>query len=93
MANNDVVLFVEDEPLVRESMIPELEDAGFEVVTAENGDEASCILRQMGRIDFLLTDIRMPGPDQRLGSSRNGKRPTSDDAGNLHERVCAPARF
>jgi acyl-homoserine lactone synthase len=61
MANNDVVLFVEDEPLVRESMIPELEDAGFEVVTAENGDEASCILRQMGRIDFLLTDIRMPG--------------------------------
>jgi len=61
MANNNVVLFVEDEPLVRESMIPELEDAGFEVVTAENGDEASCILRQMGRIDFLLTDIRMPG--------------------------------
>ena len=61
MANHDVVLFVEDEPLVRESVIPELEDAGFEVITAENGDDASCILRKMGRIDLLLTDIRMPG--------------------------------
>ena len=61
MANHDVVLFVEDEPLVRESVIPELEDAGFEVITAENGDDASCILRKTGRIDFLLTDVRMPG--------------------------------
>ena len=61
MANHNVVLFVEDEPLVRESVIPELEDAGFEVITAENGDDASCILRKMGRIDLLLTDIRMPG--------------------------------
>ncbi len=61
MANIDVVLFVEREPLVKESMIPELEDAGFEVVTAKDGDEASCILRKMGRIDFLLTNIRMPG--------------------------------
>ena len=61
MANHDVVLFVEDEPLVREFVIPELEDAGFEVITAENGDDASCILRKTGRIDLLLTDIRMPG--------------------------------
>jgi acyl-homoserine lactone synthase len=61
MQKNDVVLFVEDEPLVRESIVPELEDAGFEVITAQNGDEASYILRQMGRIDILLTDIRMPG--------------------------------
>ena len=61
MANHDVVLFVEDEPLVRESVIPELEDAGFEVITSENGDDASCILHKMGRIDLLLTDIRMPG--------------------------------
>jgi acyl-homoserine lactone synthase len=61
MANNDVVLFVEDEPLVRDSIVPELEDAGFKVITADNGDEASYVLRKMGRIDFLLTDIRMPG--------------------------------
>ena len=61
MANKDVVLVVEDEPLVRDSIVLELEDAGFEVVTADNGDEASCILPKMQRIDLLLTDIKMPG--------------------------------
>ncbi len=61
MINKEVVLVVEDEPLVRDSIALELEDAGFEVMTAENGDEASDILPKMGRIDLLLTDIRMPG--------------------------------
>lgn len=61
MADKEVVLFVEDEPLVRDSLVLELEEAGFEVVTAENGDEASYILPKMRRIDILLTDIRMPG--------------------------------
>ena len=61
MVNKDVVLVVEDEPLVRDSIVLELEDAGFEVMTAENGDEASCILPKMRRINLLLTDIRMPG--------------------------------
>jgi CheY-like chemotaxis protein len=61
MANKDVVLVVEDAPLVRDSIVLELEDAGFEVMTAENEDEASYILSKMRRIDLLLTDIRMPG--------------------------------
>jgi two-component system CheB/CheR fusion protein len=61
MGNKPVVLVVEDEPLVKDSLVLELEDAGFEVVTAENGDEASYILPKMRRIDLLLTDIRMPG--------------------------------
>jgi CheY-like chemotaxis protein len=61
MANKQVVLVVEDEPLVKASIVLELEDAGFEVVTADNGDEACYILPKMRRIDLLLTDIRMPG--------------------------------
>jgi len=61
MANKQVVLVVEDEPLVKDTLVLELEDAGFEVVTAENGEEASYILPKMRRIDLLLTDIRMPG--------------------------------
>ncbi|WP_198017207.1 response regulator [Methylocapsa acidiphila] len=61
MVEKQVVLVVEDEPLVKDSLVLELEDAGFEVVTADNGDEASYILPKMPRIDLLLTDIRMPG--------------------------------
>jgi len=56
-----VVLVVEDDDLVREAIVLELEDAGFDVMTAESGDEASFLLPKMKRIDLLLTDIRMPG--------------------------------
>ena len=61
MANKQVVLVVEDEPLVKDALVFELEDAGFEVVAAENGDEASNLLPKLRQIDLLLTDIRMPG--------------------------------
>jgi CheY-like chemotaxis protein len=61
MDDKRVVLVVEDDDLVRETIVLELEDAGFEVLTAESGDEASFLLPKMRRIDLLLTDIRMPG--------------------------------
>lgn len=61
MAHKDVVLVVEDEALVRNSIVLDLKDAGFEVIAAGTGDEASFLLPKMQRIDLLLTDIRMPG--------------------------------
>ena len=54
------VLVVEEEPLIRLTIIDALEDAGFEVVEASNADEAVRIID--GRtIHFLFTDIQMPG--------------------------------
>lgn len=61
MAAKPVVLVVEDDELVKLAIVLELEDAGFEVRTAQSGDEASLLLPKMERIDVLLTDIRMPG--------------------------------
>jgi CheY-like chemotaxis protein len=61
MTNKDVVLVVEDEDLVRDSIVLDLKDAGFDVIAAGTGDEASFLLPKMERIDLLLTDIRMPG--------------------------------
>jgi len=56
------VLVVEDEWLMRDVLARELEDEGFTVLEAENGEEALAILRETARcIDLLLTDIRMPG--------------------------------
>jgi CheY-like chemotaxis protein len=56
-----VVLIVEDEPLVRMLGADVLEEAGFEVVEAFNGDEALEVLAARPDIDVLFTDVNMPG--------------------------------
>jgi CheY-like chemotaxis protein len=55
------VLVVEDEPGLRELMVEELVDAGFDVLDAEIGDAAIAILDSGRPIDVLFTDIRLPG--------------------------------
>jgi CheY-like chemotaxis protein len=56
------VLLVEDEGLIRSTLVETLEDAGYVVVAAENGDAACDLLRDTGDgFDVLLTDIQMPG--------------------------------
>ncbi|MGB9989543.1 hybrid sensor histidine kinase/response regulator [Massilia sp. SM-13] len=55
------VLFVEDDELVRETVVAGLRGAGLAVSTAENGDEALAFLRQNGQVEVLFTDIVMPG--------------------------------
>lgn len=55
------VLLVEDEPLLRELLSAELEDAGYRVIEAETGDDAIRLLDRADPIDLLFTDIRLPG--------------------------------
>ncbi len=59
---NEYVLVVDDEEIVREPVSAMLRHLGFKVDTAENGAEA---LQKLGNTayTFLLTDIRMPGID------------------------------
>jgi len=54
------VLIVDDEPIVRESIRDWLKDAGYQVATAENGEEA---LEMIKKQDFsvMVLDIRLPG--------------------------------
>jgi CheY-like chemotaxis protein len=54
------ILLVEDEILVRELAFEDLGDAGFEVVAANDGDDAVAILRDDATFDLLFTDIKMP---------------------------------
>ena len=58
-ASNGRVLLVDDEPSIRRAYARLLDQAGFEVVTAESGAVA---LEQIARASFdaLLTDIMMP---------------------------------
>jgi DNA-binding NtrC family response regulator len=54
------VLVAEDHPPLRELIAAMLNNAGYRVMTAENGDEALRIASESD-VDLLLTDIRMPG--------------------------------
>lgn len=56
------VLLVEDEPLIREVMSESLQNAGYEVIEAENGDLAVEMMRKPPRMfSILVTDFHMPG--------------------------------
>ncbi|KKC27902.1 chemotaxis protein CheY [Sphingomonas sp. SRS2] len=56
-----VVLVVEDELFVRLMAIDAIEDAGYDVVGVETGDEALTLLDSRDDIRLLFTDIKMPG--------------------------------
>jgi CheY-like chemotaxis protein len=55
------VLVVEDEVLIRMSLVDQLEDAGFRVLEAGTADEALSVMADHPEIDALFTDIDMPG--------------------------------
>jgi PAS domain S-box-containing protein len=59
--NAERILVVDDEPLVRDVARTVLERTGFQVVSAEDGEEALEIYRREGRgIDLVLLDYIMP---------------------------------
>lgn len=55
------LLFVEDDPLVRESVAPALEGGGFFVIMAESADAALACLEAGTKIDVVFSDVVMPG--------------------------------
>lgn len=55
-------LVVEDEWLLRMHLVDELTDAGWQILEAGTGEDALAIIDGEPRIDFLITDIRLPGP-------------------------------
>ena len=60
-ANQQTILVVEDEAIIRMSTVATLEDAGYLVFEAQNSVEALELLAQHAEISVLLTDVRMPG--------------------------------
>jgi CheY-like chemotaxis protein len=55
------VLVVDDDPLVRASLIAKLEDLGYQALAAANAEEALALVDQGCDLDVLLTDVVMPG--------------------------------
>jgi two-component system response regulator PilR (NtrC family) len=65
------ILVVEDEQVLRESLVELLSDEGYEVLQASNGKEAHDLLLQRP-VDLIVSDIRMPEMDgvQLLGHAK-----------------------
>ncbi len=56
------LLVIDDEAMVRESMVAYLEDSGYHVVAADCGHAGLEVLEQQ-EIDLVLCDLRMPNLD------------------------------
>ncbi len=57
----DVVLIVEDEPLILMLLSDYLSGLGYRVLQAENGEQAFEILASKPHLDLMVTDYRLPG--------------------------------
>ena len=56
-----IVLIAEDNDPVRDVAVAMIEDMGYIVLDAPNGDKALDIIKQRDDIDLLLSDVVMPG--------------------------------
>ena len=59
------VLVIDDEPLVRWSLVSGLRSAGFDAIAASSGDEAIRSARQSPPPEVILLDFRIFGSDLR----------------------------
>ncbi|OQY53558.1 MAG: hypothetical protein B6245_22725 [Desulfobacteraceae bacterium 4572_88] len=61
--NASILLLVDDNPISLSALFEYLNDSGYEVLIARNGESA---IRQTGysRPDIILLDIMMPGIDE-----------------------------
>jgi two-component system, OmpR family, alkaline phosphatase synthesis response regulator PhoP len=60
MTSNNKILIMDDEPTLRQTLARILQRAGFEVTTAEDGEQGLAFLETTG-FDLVYLDIRMPG--------------------------------
>jgi signal transduction histidine kinase len=58
---HEIILVVEDDPLVRTYVLAQISSLGYRTLSASNGPEALNVLRSPEPIDLLFTDIIMPG--------------------------------
>jgi CheY-like chemotaxis protein len=57
----ETVLLIEDEPSLRDIVEEILYDAGYRVLTAQDGPTGLHILHSDAQIDLLITDVGLPG--------------------------------
>jgi CheY-like chemotaxis protein len=59
--DNETVLVVEDDSMVRDFVVQQLRQLGYRTLVAENGKQALAVLDGDAGIDLLLTDVILSG--------------------------------
>ena len=72
------ILVVEDEFLIRLTLVEALGDEGFDVLESGSGDAALPILQADPSISLLLTDIQLPGLLDGRGLARRARESRPD---------------
>jgi CheY-like chemotaxis protein len=60
-SGQEVVLVVEDDESVQQTIVAMLKSLGYRVLTAGDGPSALRVFETNGQVDLLLTDVIMPG--------------------------------
>jgi PAS domain S-box-containing protein len=58
---NETILVVEDDPAVQSAVVATLEELGYRVLHADDGESALAVIQRGEKIDLLFTDVVMPG--------------------------------
>jgi CheY-like chemotaxis protein len=61
LVDGRTILVVDDDPDVRDYAISVLEDFGYRVLSAADGEAALSLLEHDDAVDLLFTDVVMPG--------------------------------
>ena len=61
--NLGTVMIVDDEEMMRETVIEMLEDRAEEIVSVESGNAALEKLKESLHVNIIITDLKMPGMD------------------------------
>ena len=69
-AERPTILLIEDEVLIRMMLADELRGRGFNVVEAQNADEALTLLQSRVPVGLVLTDVQLPGSMDGIGLAR-----------------------
>ncbi|MSE19142.1 response regulator, partial [Pantoea agglomerans] len=60
-ASNRLVLVLDDEPAVRQTLCEHLHQLGYLTLECGDGEEALALLRQTPDIELLISDLMLPG--------------------------------
>ena len=83
--NRNLIVVVDDDSSVRRVLKMQLEEAGYEVALAEDGEEARGIIDER-RPKLVITDLRMPCADG-MDLLRHISEGAARDHSNHHHRV------